>query len=130
MLATGGGSIINVSSILGVIGIRDSKIDWIAYSAAKAGVSSLARALAADYAAEGIRVNCIIVGRVDTPIAVATLGEEAREKRRLSVPLQTRGTGWDVGWAALYLASDESRWVTGIDLPIDGELLRIFEQLR
>jgi NAD(P)-dependent dehydrogenase (short-subunit alcohol dehydrogenase family) len=64
---------------------------------------------------------------VDTPVAVALLGEEAREKRRLAVPLQTTGTGWDVGWAAVYLASDESRWVTGIDLPIDGGQMQIME---
>jgi NAD(P)-dependent dehydrogenase (short-subunit alcohol dehydrogenase family) len=130
MLASGGGSIINVSSIFGAIGLRDPKTGWVAYSAAKAGVSGLTRILAADYAAYGIRVNCIIVGRVDTPTAVVNLGEEAREKRRLSTPLQTRGTGWDVGWAAVYLASDESRWVTGIDLPIDGGLMRILEQPR
>ena len=51
---------------------------------------------------------------------MADLGEEVREKRRLAVPLQTTGTGWDVGWAAVYLASEESRWVTGIELPIDA----------
>jgi len=65
---------------------------------------------------------------VDTP-AVASLGEEVRERRRLAVPLQTTGTGWDVGWAAVYLASDESRWVTGLDLPIDGQM-RILERPR
>jgi NAD(P)-dependent dehydrogenase (short-subunit alcohol dehydrogenase family) len=61
---------------------------------------------------------------------VADLGEEVREKRRLSVPLQTTGTGWDVAWAAVYLASDESRWVTGVELPIDGGQLRIVHRPR
>jgi NAD(P)-dependent dehydrogenase (short-subunit alcohol dehydrogenase family) len=48
------------------------------------------------------------------------MGEEGRERRRKAVPLQTEGTGWDVAHAAVYLASDESRWVTGVMLPIDG----------
>lgn len=56
---------------------------------------------------------------------VAHMGEEARERRRLGVPLQTEGTGWDVGHAAVYLASDEARWVTGVMLPIDGGFLSV-----
>ena len=75
--------------------------------------------VAADHAAEGIRANCLIVGTVCTPL-VAFIGEEGRERRRKAVPLQTEGTGWDVAYAAVYLASDESRWVTGVMLPIDG----------
>jgi NAD(P)-dependent dehydrogenase (short-subunit alcohol dehydrogenase family) len=51
------------------------------------------------------------------------LDEKGREQRRLSTPLQTEGTAWDVGWAAVYLASDEARWVTGITLPVDGGAL-------
>jgi NAD(P)-dependent dehydrogenase (short-subunit alcohol dehydrogenase family) len=129
MIASGGGSIINISSLAGVVGARDAKTGAIAYSTAKAGVSGLTRVLAADHAADGIRVNCIIVGMVDTPL-VAHMGEEVLEKRRLAVPLQTTGTGWDVGWAAVYLASDESRWVTGIELPIDGGQGRILERPR
>jgi NAD(P)-dependent dehydrogenase (short-subunit alcohol dehydrogenase family) len=129
MRQSGGGSIINVSSLAGVVGVRDPRTGFVAYSAAKAGVSGLTRALAAELAAEGIRVNCIVVGLVDTPV-VAELGADVREKRRLAVPLQTTGTGWDVGWAAVYLASDESRWVTGLDLPIDGGQLRILQRPR
>ena len=53
------------------------------------------------------------------------MGEEGRKRRREMVPMQTEGTAWDVGWAAVYLASDESRWVTGIFLPVDGGLLAI-----
>ena len=56
---------------------------------------------------------------VNTP-SLQRLGEEARERRRLAVPLQTEGTPWDVAWAAVYLASDEARWVTGASLPVDG----------
>ena len=129
MRRSGGGSIINVSSLAGAIGVRDPKTGFVAYSTAKAGVSGLTRALAAELAVDGIRVNCIIIGMVDTPI-VASLGEEVREKRRLAVPLQTTGTGWDVGWAAVYLASEESRWVTGVELPIDAGQGRILERPR
>ena len=67
----------------------------------------------------GIRANCLIVGTVWTPI-VAHLGEDARERRRIGVPLQTEGTGWDVAYAAVYLASDASRYMTGAALVIDG----------
>jgi NAD(P)-dependent dehydrogenase (short-subunit alcohol dehydrogenase family) len=127
MLEAGGGAIINVSSIAGAIGVRDPKTSLVAYSTAKAGVSGFTRALAADYAADEIRVNCIMIGMVESPLIVARQGAEVLEKRRRAIPLQTAGTGWDVGWAAVYLASDESRWVTGIELPIDGGQLRILE---
>ena len=96
----------------------------VAYTSAKAGLQGLTLSVAADYAAEGIRANCLIVGTVWTPI-VEHLGEDARERRRKAVPLQTEGTAWDVAYAAVYLASDEARWVTGVMLPIDGGLLAI-----
>lgn len=130
MIEAGGGSIINVSSMAGMIGVRDAKTSLVAYSTAKAGVSGFTRALAADHAADGIRVNCIMIGMVASPLIVAQQGEEVLEKRRRAVPLQTAGTGWDVGWAAVYLASDESRWVTAVELPIDGGQLRILERPR
>lgn len=121
MRAGGGGSIINVSSIAGATGLmRDSGA--VAYATTKAGMHGLTLSVAADYARENIRANCLVVGSVFTPL-VAHLGEEARERRRLAVPLRTEGTGWDVGYAALYLASDESRWITGVMLPVDGGFL-------
>jgi NAD(P)-dependent dehydrogenase (short-subunit alcohol dehydrogenase family) len=123
MRASGGGSIINVSSAAGAIGLSGSP-GAVAYTASKAGLHGLTLSVAADYAAEGIRANCLVVGTVWTPI-VAHLGEDARERRRKGVPLQTEGTGWDVAHAAVYLASDEARWVTGVMLPIDGGLLAI-----
>jgi NAD(P)-dependent dehydrogenase (short-subunit alcohol dehydrogenase family) len=116
----GGGSIINVSSIAGALGLMSNE-GAAAYAATKSGVHGLTLSIAADYATEGIRCNCIIIGSVATPM-VARLGEEARERRRKMVPMQTEGTGWDVGWAAVYLASNESRWVTGVFLPVDGGL--------
>ncbi|MBC8240191.1 MAG: SDR family oxidoreductase [Alphaproteobacteria bacterium] len=116
----GGGSIINVSSIAGALGLISNE-GAAAYAATKSGVHGLTLSIAADYATEEIRCNCIIIGSVATPM-VARLGAEARERRRKMVPMQTEGTGWDVGWAAVYLASDESRWVTGVFLPVDGGL--------
>jgi NAD(P)-dependent dehydrogenase (short-subunit alcohol dehydrogenase family) len=118
MRAGGGGSIVNVSSSAGMLGLSGTP-GAVAYTATKAGLQGLTLSVAADHAAEGIRANCLIVGTVATPL-VAHLGEEGRERRRKAVPLQTEGTGWDVAWAAVYLASDEARWVTGVMLPIDG----------
>jgi len=59
---------------------------------------------------------------VYTPLVAENMTPERREYRRLSAPLQTEGTAWDVAWAAVYLASDEARWVTGVILPVDGGL--------
>jgi NAD(P)-dependent dehydrogenase (short-subunit alcohol dehydrogenase family) len=123
MRDAGGGSIINISSIAGAIGLSGSK-GAVAYATAKAGLHGMTLSIAADYASQNIRCNCIIVGSVHTPLA-AQFGEEARERRRQMVPMQTEGTAWDVANGAIYLASDESRWVTGILLPIDGGLCAI-----
>jgi NAD(P)-dependent dehydrogenase (short-subunit alcohol dehydrogenase family) len=119
----GGGSIINVSSSAGMLGLSGTP-GAAAYTATKAGLQGLTLSVAADHAAEGIRANCLIVGTVYTPL-VAFIGDEGRERRRKAVPLQTEGTGWDVAYAAVYLASDESRWVSGVMLPIDGGLQNI-----
>jgi NAD(P)-dependent dehydrogenase (short-subunit alcohol dehydrogenase family) len=114
----GGGSIVNVSSTAGVVGLSGTP-GAAAYAATKGGLQALTLSVAADHAAEGVRANCLIVGTVYTPL-VRFMGEEGRERRRKAVPLQTEGTAWDVAHAAVYLASDESRWVTGVMLPIDG----------
>jgi len=126
MLDSGGGSIINVSTLAAVRGVRRGDVGFAAYSASKAGVLGLTLSIAADYAARGIRANSLLVGMVHTPL-LAKFGEEARKRRRLAVPMQTEGTGWDVGWAAVYLASDEARWVTGATIPIDGGQLFLTE---
>jgi NAD(P)-dependent dehydrogenase (short-subunit alcohol dehydrogenase family) len=113
MMARGIGSIICVSSVAGLRGHG-----LTAYAAAKAGVIGFVRSVAVQLGPKGVRVNAIAPGRVWTPM-VENLGPEARERRRQSSPLGTEGGGWDVGWGAVYLASDESRWVTGQTLVID-----------
>lgn len=118
MKSGGGGAINNISS---VAALRPRNMD--AYSTSKGGVIALTRALASSFAADHIRVNCIVPGMVYTPMVAEILDEKGREARRLSTPLQTEGTGWDIGWAAVYLASDEARWVTGITLPVDAGAL-------
>lgn len=123
MKESGGGSIIMVSSIAGAPGLMGSP-GAVAYSTVKAGLHGFTHSVAADYATENIRANCIIVGSVYTPM-VAHMGDEARERRRNMVPMKTEGTAWDIAHGAVYLASDESRWVTGILLPIDGGLVAL-----
>jgi NAD(P)-dependent dehydrogenase (short-subunit alcohol dehydrogenase family) len=123
MKEAGGGSIIMVSSIAGALGLMGST-GAVAYSTAKAGLHGFTRSVAADYATQNVRANCIVVGSVHTPM-VAHLGAEARERRKKMVPMQIEGTAWDVAHGAVYLASDESRWVTGLMLPIDGGLVSL-----
>ena len=119
----GSGSVIMVSSIAGALGLMGSQ-GAVAYSTAKAGLHGFTMSVAADYATQNIRANCIVVGSVHTPM-VAHLGAEARERRKKMVPMQTEGTAWDIAHGAVYLASDESRWVTGITLPIEGGLVNL-----
>jgi NAD(P)-dependent dehydrogenase (short-subunit alcohol dehydrogenase family) len=120
MKAGSGGSIIMVSSIAGALGLMGSQ-GAVAYSTAKAGLHGFTLSVAADHATQNIRANCIVVGSVHTPM-VAHLGAEARERRKNMVPMKSEGTAWDIAHGAVYLASDESRWVTGLMLPIDGGL--------
>ena len=116
MIARGGGSVICVSSVAGMRGVGRT-----AYAAAKAGVIGLVRSVAGQLGPQGVRVNAIAPGLVWTPM-IEFHGREGREERRRASPLGTEGTGWDVGWGAVYLASDESRWVTGQTLVIDAGL--------
>ena len=116
MTERGGGSIICVSSVAGLRGLGRT-----AYAAAKSGIIGFVRSVAVQLGPQAVRVNAIAPGRVWTPM-VQDLGDEARQHRRDSSPLGTEGTGWDVAWGAVYLASDESRWVTGQTLVIDAGL--------
>jgi NAD(P)-dependent dehydrogenase (short-subunit alcohol dehydrogenase family) len=116
MAAGGGGAIVNVSSVSSV---RPRGLT--AYSTSKGAVNALTMAMAVDHAPQGIRVNCILPGPVFTPmVASGGLTEEQRAIRARASPLGTEGTGWDIGWAAVYLASPQARWVTGQLLCVDG----------
>ncbi len=123
----GSGVIINISS-MGAVRYSDS-YPLAAYSASKGGVNALTRAIAMQYAAKGIRANAIMPGLIRTPMAV---DEPARRygldkdqyarMRDQSVPMRRMGEAWDVAYAALFLASDEAKYVTGVVLPVDGGL--------
>jgi NAD(P)-dependent dehydrogenase (short-subunit alcohol dehydrogenase family) len=125
MRERGGGSIINTSSIAGVLGGHPSVI----YSATKGAVTNLTRAMAATHGPENIRVNSLVPGFLHTPMVYGQgLSEEDRVRRRNVAPLGvggTEGTGWDVGEAVLFLASERSRFITGVDLPVDGGLTAV-----
>lgn len=116
MAEGGGGSIVNLSSISA---FRPRGLT--PYTAAKGAVIALTRAMAIDHAAQGIRVNCIAPGPIYTPMVSADgMSDELRERRRTASPLAIEGTGWDVGHAAVFLVSDEARYITGAVLPVDG----------
>ena len=116
MAAGGGGSIITISSISA---LRPRGLTT--YSTSKGAVIALTQAMAIDHGKDGIRVNCIVPGPMYTPqVYTRGMTEEARERRRRSSPLGIEGTGWDIGNAALFLASDEARYITGIIMLVDG----------
>ena len=117
MIRSGGGSIVNLTSVAGLQGGHPSLL----YPTSKGAVISLTRAMAAHHGRQGIRVNCIAPGTVYTPmVASRGMTPEMRKARSERTLLGTEGTGWDIGYGALFLASDEARWITGITLPIDG----------
>ena len=116
MAKGGGGAIVNLSSISAT---RPRGLT--PYTAAKGAVIALTRAMAIDHAEQGIRVNAIAPGPIYTPmVAAAGMSDELRERRRTASPLGVEGTGWDVGHAAVFLVSDEARYITGVVLPVDG----------
>lgn len=117
MQINGAGSIINMSSIYGIVG-ADVRA---AYVASKGAVTNLTRGMALDYAQDNIRVNCICPGFVETPL-VAGVIKTPDEYQKLADkhPLRRLGQPIEIAYGALYLASDESAFVTGIALPIDG----------
>ncbi len=117
MIRNGQGAIISVASIYGIVGAENRA----AYLASKGGVANMTRGMALDYAAENIRVNCICPGFTDTPLVRSIIKTQA-ERQSLAGrhPMGRLATPQDVAYGALYLASDEAAFVTGIVLPIDG----------
>ena len=120
MIKAGGGSIINMSSIAG---LQAAFIPVHPYSASKGGMMALSKSMAVHYGRDNIRVNCVVIGQVHTPLVAALITDEVRNMRLRAGPLGIEGTGWDVAWATVFLASDEARWISGVDLPVDAGLL-------
>lgn len=131
MLKRDAGSIINISSISG---FRNLGAPYIAYNTSKGSVVSFTRNLAATYAARGIRANSILPGIIDTPMARdATIQNSGKAEaeidfdtlaktRAARIPMKRTGTAWDIAKAALFFASDDSAYVTGTEIYVDGGL--------
>jgi NAD(P)-dependent dehydrogenase (short-subunit alcohol dehydrogenase family) len=125
MREQGGGAIVNISSLAA----RAGGIQ-LAYEVSKAGVNRLTTSVAQSNARYGVRCNAIMMGYMDTPMAVSGIAQasgrstaEVRAERDARVPLKGKmGTGWDTAYAALYLASDEAGFVSGAILPVDGAM--------
>jgi NAD(P)-dependent dehydrogenase (short-subunit alcohol dehydrogenase family) len=115
----GGGSIVNISSILGMVGTVGS----VAYSAAKHGVVGLTRCTAIEYAADNIRANAIGPGRILTPMLEQNLDEEGLAARAALAPMNRLGRPAEIGEAVTWLCSDASSFVTGAYIPVDGGFL-------
>lgn len=123
MRERGTGCIINISSMAALCSGQP-----VAYSSTKLALHSLTHQMAMSYAKDGVRVNAILPGLIDTPVAVEGVArrmnveaERVREQRDARVPLRNKqGTAWDVAYAALFLASDEANFITGVVLPVDG----------
>jgi len=117
MRAAGGGSIINLSSIAGLVGSTYSA----SYNASKGAVRLLTKSTAIQYAKEGIRANSIHPGLIDTLMAANLLADEdLRQRRVATTPMGRVGRAEEIAYGALYLASDESSFMTGSELVIDG----------
>jgi len=119
----GGGAIVNVGSVLGLIAMKDRA----AYCASKGGVTMLTKAMAMDHAHEKVRVNCICPSIVETELLAGLFdeserGQALRKARIAGIPLGRMGRPADVAEMAVFLASEESSWVTGAAIPLDGGL--------
>lgn len=115
MRNTGGGAIVNISSLYGLIGSPSS----ITYHATKGAVRLMTKAAALEYARQGIRANSIHPGQIDTPI-LAGLTPEQNEQIKAATPLGRMGRPEEIAYGSLYLCSDEAAFVTGTELVIDG----------
>jgi NAD(P)-dependent dehydrogenase (short-subunit alcohol dehydrogenase family) len=133
MEGRGGGSIVNISS---VASLRWTGVPYASYAASKAAVNQLTQSVALEHAARGIRCNVVVVGYMDTPTVYAGQAadgdDEARrrlaEERAAACPMGHMGDAWDVAHASLFLASDESRYVTGSQLVVDGGLSAVCDR--
>lgn len=114
----GGGSVINTASFVGLMGAATPQI---AYTSSKGGVIAMTRELAVIHAREGIRVNAICPGPLHTELLMSYLNTDAKKQRRLvHIPMGRFGQAKEIAYAALYLASDESSFTTGVEFVVDG----------
>ncbi|WP_209427809.1 SDR family oxidoreductase [Pararhodobacter sp. SW119] len=119
------GAIINISSLAA---IRYTGYAYASYYASKAAVNQFTRSVAMEFAAKGIRANTIMPGIIDTPHIYQHISgfyhdiEEMRAKRASLSPMKRQGDAWDIAWASVFLASNEAKYITGIELCIDGGL--------
>ncbi|HEX6501864.1 MAG TPA: glucose 1-dehydrogenase [Terriglobales bacterium] len=126
MRSAGGGSIVNVASTLGIVGARNRA----AYAASKGAVVLLTKSMAVDHGHESIRVNAICPSFVESELTAAVMAQAgdavaARRERTAAHPIGRLGQPEDVAGLAVYLVSDESSWVTGAVLPVDGGYLAV-----
>lgn len=127
MVGQGGGAIVNLASIAALAHFGP---EVVAYSAAKAGLIHFTRVTAVRYARDNVRCNIVVPGLMDTPLVEHRLAgersggnlEALRRRRNAQPPMGHMGTAWDVAHAALFLASDEARYITGAELVVDGGL--------
>jgi len=127
MIRQGKGAIVNIAS---VSGIRWLGVPYISYAATKAAIIQFTRVIALQYARSGIRANSILPGMMNTPMVhaaevIAAYGGSAEEmvrRRDEQCPMGRMGDAWDVAYAALFLASDEAKYITGTELVVDGGL--------
>ena len=118
MIASGGGSIVNVASFVALMGAATAQI---AYTSSKGGVLAMTREIAVEYARQGIRANSLCPGPIQTPLLEELLSDPARRARRMvHIPMGRLGRAEELAKAALFLASDESSFMTGAQLVIDG----------
>jgi NAD(P)-dependent dehydrogenase (short-subunit alcohol dehydrogenase family) len=118
MLASGGGSIINVASFVAIMGAATAQI---AYTASKGGVLSMTREIAVEYARQGIRANALCPGPIETELLAELMSDPARRQRRLvHIPMGRLGRAEELAKAALFLASDDASFMTGSSLVVDG----------
>jgi NAD(P)-dependent dehydrogenase (short-subunit alcohol dehydrogenase family) len=125
MLEKGAGSIVNIASISG---IRWSGAAQVGYAASKAGVIQFGKVVAVEYASKGIRINSVLPGQLHTPLVEVRVAknqsggdvEAILKKRQARIPMPFMGDGRDTANAALFLASDEARFITGTELVVDG----------
>jgi NAD(P)-dependent dehydrogenase (short-subunit alcohol dehydrogenase family) len=117
MRLAGGGSIVNISSVGGLVG---PPVGSAAYSPSKGAVRLLTKVIAVQHANEQIRCNCIFPGSILTPMNQASTNKDILEYRKNRIPLGRLGQPEEIAWGIIYLASDESSFVTGAELPIDG----------